>query len=111
MPKFIVEANPKENPVYPNSKSDHFINIVSGPYEGTHFTFGKIEFLGEDEEGNGNISFDYDLLFIPETLDLLEQKQDIESAIAAVLQDVLENLLNEEEDETRNVDTEQPTEG
>lgn len=109
MPKFEIRKNPEENPLYENK--DHYIEIVEGRFTGVHFTFGQIEFLGEDEEGNGNISFDYDLLFVPEHVNLLEEKQSIEADVAIVLQDILENMLSEEANETGNSDSEQSTEG
>lgn len=111
MRKFTVKPNPQEQPVYPHTKADHFIEVLEGPHAGLHFTFGQIEFLGEDADGNGNISYDYDLLFIPEHIDLLEQKDEVEETIGVVLQGILENLLDEESNETGNTDTEQPTEG
>jgi hypothetical protein len=111
MPKFAVRSNSQDEPIYESTTADHYIEITEGPFIGTHFAFGKVEFLGEDEEGNGNITFDYDLLFIPEHVNLLEDKQRIEEEISSVLQTVLETLVHGEDNETGNTDTEQPTEG
>ena len=71
----------------------------------------EVEFLGEDEDGSGRVSFDYDLLFTPETVNLDEQKQEIEQTIAAVLREILEaTVRNGDINEIGDIDSEQPSE-
>lgn len=90
----------------------HYLQFEEGPLDGVKFTFGKIEFLGEDEEGNGKINFDYHLLSIPEHINLEERKEEIENNIGDVLRALLEeNLTKDENDETGNDDSVQSIEG
>ncbi len=112
MPNFIVRKNDSE---YPNIKSDHYLEVVEGDFIGMHFSLGRIEFIGEDEERNGKIEFDYDLLLVPAGVNVEEQKSEIEAVISAALQTILEKMVenskNEGIDETGNDDTQQSTEG
>ena len=114
MPSFTV----KENELYKEQNTaTHYIEFQDGPLQGICFTFGKIEFMGEDEEGNGKINFDYHLIHIPETIIFEEQRDTIESHIGAVLKQVLEEqaatLPDNQEvvNEAGDNDTEQSTEG
>lgn len=112
MQKFQV----KVNDLYPNNTADHFIELTEGEYEGLHFNFGPIEFAGEDEQGNGKINFDYNLLNLPEGISFEgEHKTEIENIISIVLKQIIEQMLensnNEAADETGNTNTEQSTEG
>jgi hypothetical protein len=102
MPKFIVENNTEKYEGKP-----FYLKILEGPCEGMEFTLGKIEFLGEDEEGNGKISFDYDLLFTPESISIEEHKELIEQNITDVLVNILEDMTTKEKNETGNTDSEQ----
>ena len=113
MPSFIV----KENELYKEQNTaTHYIEFQDGPLQGICFTFGKIEFMGEDEEGNGKINFDYHLIHIPESITFEEQRDTIESHIGAVLKQVLEEQVANEKNnqevvnETGNPDTEQSAE-
>lgn len=112
MPNFIVKKNDE---VYTHIKSDHYLEITEGRLAGMHFSLGRIEFLGEDEEGNGKIEFDYDLLLVPADVNVEEHKPEIEADISAVLQTILEKMVEnsktEGTDETGNDDTQQPAEG
>lgn len=109
----MFKVDVKENKEYENDPASHYLEISEGKYEGMHFTLGKIEFIGEDEEGNGNIQFDYRLLFLPEHFIFEEEKAEIEQVVALVLEKILENTIDRtgEIDETGNSDTEQPSEG
>lgn len=109
MPKFTVKENVdfKEQ-----NTATHYLEFTEGPMTNVAFTFGKIEFLGEDEEGNGKINFDYHLLSIPESISLEEQKDEIESHIGEVLKVLLEeNLTKGGDNETGNDDPIQSVEG
>jgi hypothetical protein len=112
MPKFAVRPNTE---VYPNITSDHYLEIVEGDFTGLHFVLGRIEFAGEDEEGNGKIEFDYTLLLVPAGVNVEERKNDIEAVISqvlnAIIEKMVENAKNGESNETGNDDTQQPTEG
>jgi len=107
MYKFEVKPNPNHSSETPNTP-DHFIEFVEEKYKGMQFNIGKIEFAGEDENGNGKINFDYNLLFIPEGVNYTEEREEIEAAIAATLQQILEQVVK---NETGNDDTQQSTEG
>jgi len=109
MPNYVIQKNPAENPVYPDANADHFIELNEGEFTGVHFNFGKIEFMGEDEDGNGKINFDYNLLFLPEHIKLEESKNAIEEELGKVLQHILENMAAN--NETGTSDTESTTEG
>lgn len=113
MYKYEIRKNPSESPVYPHTKIDHFIEIMEGPYEGVHFNFGPIQFMGEDEEGNGKINFDYNLLFLPENINLDEDRPGLEDMVGTTLQHVLETMVKNSEDnnETGTGDTESTTDG
>lgn len=108
MPKYKVH----ENIQYKDDiKSDHFIEIVEGPFTGICVNFGKIEFIGEDGEGNGKINFDYDLLHIPAHINFHASKEAIEKTVGDVLNAILEDITNNEAvNETGNPDTQQSTE-
>lgn len=103
--EYFVAPNPEE-------KIDFYIEISDGAFQGLCFAYGPIEFAGEDEEGNGQINFDYHLFQIPESVNIQEQKQDVETVISKVLNKILEDMVTRANtDETRNADTEQSTEG
>lgn len=106
----------RENTQYKENESTHYLEVVEGKFEGMHFTFGKIEFVGEDDQGNGQIQFDYDLLNLPDPYKLEESRDEIEHIVGEVLRTILERNAEREEqeeaaDENGNSDTEQPSEG
>jgi hypothetical protein len=103
----------KENLEFKDQNTaSHYLLFQEGPLEGVAFTFGKIEFLGEDEEGNGKINFDYHLLLVPENINLEERKEEIENNIGDVLRVLLEeNLTQDNNNETGNDDSVQSIEG
>jgi|APGre2960657373_1045057.scaffolds.fasta_scaffold00185_4 hypothetical protein len=108
----------KENIEYADvNTATHYIEIDSGPLQGTCFTFGTVEFTGEDAEGNGIINFDYNLIHLPETIILQERREEIEGNIGKILQTIMEqqvedkrNISTENVNETGDPDTEQPSE-
>lgn len=109
MPKF----SPKLNTLYDAKKHEHYIEIDDGPFKGICFNFEKIEFLGEDEEGNGRLAFEFDLIFVPEGVILNDGNQkEFETALGEIMKTILEDyvlehpLLDETTDEDRNADTE-----
>lgn len=109
MPNFIVQKN--EN-FTENTDAEHYIEITDGPHAGVCFLLGQITFLGEDDEGNGRVSFDYNLLFTPEHVNLEEEKGNIEESIGGVLHKILEDMTkNEEMNEARNINSDESIEG
>lgn len=112
MPKFTVRQNERFKDT---NTAEFYIEISEGDFSGLCFVFGPIEFLGEDEEGNGRVKFDYHLLDTPEFVILEEHREQIENIIGMVLHKILEDMTKNSEgeasDETGNADTEQPAEG
>jgi hypothetical protein len=112
MPNFIVQQNEKFKEV---NTAEFYIEIAEGDFTGLSFVFGPIEFLGEDEEGNGRVKFDYHLLETPEFVILEEHREQIEGVVGMVLHKILEDMsktpAGENLDETGSIDTEQPVEG
>jgi len=102
MPKFIVESDKEKY-----EGKEFYLNLLEGPCQGMHFTLGKIEFLGEDEEGYGKITFDYDLLFLPEGITIEEHNELIEQNITDVLVQILEDMTTKDKNETGNTDSKQ----
>lgn len=112
MPNFIVQKNEKFKE---NNTAEFYIEIDEGTFQGLSFVFGPVEFLGEDEEGNGRVKFDYHLLETPEFVILEEHREQIETEIGLVLHKILEDMAKntdgEQTDEIGTGDTEQSTEG
>lgn len=91
--------------------SDHYLTITEGKFKDISFTFGKIEFLGEDTEGNGQVSFDYDLLQVPSDHTLSEDanlREELEGVLGGILHQILIEATSN--NETGNPDSEQPAE-
>jgi len=105
MSNYKIHSNNK----YSEIESDHFIEITEGGFEGVHFNFGKIEFVGEDEQGNGKINYDYNLLYIPDTIILDMDRPLLERELGNILQTILETLVPK--NETGTGDTESTDEG
>lgn len=94
------------------SASDHFLTIEEGEFKDVSFSFGKIEFLGEDDDGQGHVKFDYDLLQVPDSIILQESaetRERLENVIGEILHEILVDMTvnNGEADEIGNADTEQ----
>ena len=100
--------------IHPNTRftdqasADHYIEIDEGPFSGACFNISRVEFMGEDEEGNGRITFDYTLFYLPEQLLHEDIQMELESAVADILNDIIVNSLekttNQENNENRNTD-------
>lgn len=104
MPKFEVVPNE-----HYEVDSDHFINITEGKFKDFRFIFGELRFQGQDEEGNGRVAFNYDLLSTAEGITLNDElKEEFEQEVGEVLKEIMSEILNKEEDETGDIDT-QPT--
>lgn len=42
---------------------DHWaIQLTEGKYAGVVYRYGTVKFVGEDEDGNGRVTFEYDIL-------------------------------------------------
>jgi hypothetical protein len=95
-----------ENVEFPDANTEFYLVLNEGKYKGTSFVFGPIEFTGEDEEGNGNISFDYTVLALPEGYSIQddEVKREVEQEISVVLHKIIEDSL--ETEQTRNDNSE-----
>ena len=94
------------NTEFPESSAEFLLQIKEGKFAGTVFSFGAIQFLGENEDGSGCISFDYQLFKQPESVDMENEdsRKDLEQEISVILHTIIENSLKHEED--RNTDTE-----
>ena len=95
MPDFIV--HPK-NGKYPEaeiagSPRDHYVEISDGPYVGLHFNYGNIEFAGENEDGSGNLNFNYTVLFTPRWVNSKRDIKKIEVEIGVILQAIIEKYV------------------
>ena len=102
MPKFEVKPNEQYE-----IDSDHYIAITEGKFKDIHFTFGELRFQGQDEEGNGRIAFNYDLLYHPEGVIMNDDlTNELEQEIGAVLHEIMTEILEKEEHEVRDTDTE-----
>ena len=95
MPDFIV--HPK-NGKYPEaeiagSPRDHYVEISDGPYVGLHFNYGNIEFAGENEDGSGNLNFNYTVLFTPRWVNSKRDIKKIEVEIGVILRAIIEKYV------------------
>ena len=95
MPDFVV--HPKKGK-YPEAEiagdpRDHYVEISDGPYMGLHFNYGNIEFAGEDEDGNGKLNFNYNVLFAPRWVNLKRDIKKIEVEIGVILQAIIEKYV------------------
>jgi hypothetical protein len=80
MQEYIIKSNPKEAPIYPYARTEYYIELISGKFSGLHFSFGIIEIEGE------NITYDYNLLYIPESIVI---ENEIQTVISEILQDFI----------------------
>lgn len=95
MPDFII--HPK-NGKYPEaeiagSPRDHYVEISDGPFVGLHFNYGNIEFAGENEDGSGNLNFNYTVLFTPRWVNSKRDIKKIEVEIGTILQAIIEKYV------------------
>ena len=75
------------------SPRDHYVEISDGPYVGLHFNYGNIEFAGENEDGSGNLNFNYTLLFTPRWVNSKRDIKKIEVEIGIILQAIIEKYV------------------
>jgi hypothetical protein len=83
----LVEAN-----------DDHWaIQLTEGKYAGVVYRYGTVKFMGEDEEGNGRVTFEYDILdprdFQREAL----VGPEIDEIFGRILHDIIVESLEKEE--------------
>lgn len=86
-----IKLNPKENPVYPYSQSDHYFELTDGKYAGIHFDFSKIEIIKDGP--NKKINFSYNLLYVPEHISIVTISGttiQLENIIGDILQQIIE---------------------
>jgi len=106
MPDFIV--HPK-NGKYPEaeiagSPRDHYVEITDGPYMGLHFNYGNIEFVGENEDGSGNLNFNYTVLFTPRWVDSKRDIKKIEVEIGVILRAIIEKYVQIDKNVTPSIE-------
>lgn len=106
MPDFIVRP---KNGKYPEaeiagSPRDHYVEITDGPYVGLHFNYGNIEFAGENEDGSGNLNFNYTVLFTPRWVNSKRDIKKIEVEIGVVLQAIIEKYVQIDKNVTPSIE-------
>lgn len=108
MSKFEIK---RLNEIVEEETSEFFLEITEGKFQGIQFQFGAIEFAGEDENGNGKLNFNYELLSVPEELNLSENTYgELNKTMGDILQEILEEqMLNSTEElhETGNLDSDE----
>ena len=95
----------------PDSQFDYVIELTEGVFEGLCLHFGKIEMGENDEEGNGQLKFDYDIAFLPEGISLQEKQNELNEVAGDVLRQIIIDIVEREEtpgEENRNINSEQP---
>ena len=83
----------------------HYLEIVDGPFAGICFNYGKIEFLGEDTDGQGRIAFEYKMLHVPEGIKITKlNESQFDTELAFILKDILESIAAADRDKELNED-------
>ena len=82
IPKYIIKPNPTYTPIYKLSRPKHCFEIVEGDFSELLFTFGKINIT----EG-GNLEFKYDILYLPDKLELGDAVTEV---VGIILTDLIE---------------------
>lgn len=97
MPNYNVVSNEK----FPDAEVPYYLEIAEGQFQGTCFVFGPIQFVGEDEDGSGRISFDYSLLHLDAAHSLTEEptKIALEDEIGKILHVIIEESIAREKAE------------
>jgi hypothetical protein len=80
LPKYEIKPNPSYSPIYKLSRPKHCIEILEGVFAGLIFSFDKIEIENE------NVSFNYNLLYIPDNIELDTQT---EKFVGEILTDII----------------------
>lgn len=94
---------PVKYELYPLKEDDWWgVKLLEGTFENVIFKFYDIKFVGEDEEGNGILKFDYDIL---ESAGLMKEEltsKDFETTIGDILlkliTDSIEYAANRDKD-------------
>lgn len=68
------------------------IKLLEGPLEGVVYRYGEIKFLGEDGEGNAQMSFEYEVL---ETGPFATKEEIAGQAVDKVMGDILQSIIIE----------------
>lgn len=64
------------------------LKITSGPYAGTEFSFGRVEFSIDEP---GKLSFNYD---VHSAVGVNEETEDFNNTLGAILVELIENHVN-----------------
>ncbi len=91
--KILVDEEPDE---YGTS----IIEIVEGKYTGVRYTYGKVTSPIAEENGSMRLSFEYDIVEMPEGIDEQSSIEEFET----VLGDILVHLIVSKEAEPQNND-------
>lgn len=100
-------------PKYSTKEVDgtYVIQIDEGEFEGVHYGYGPIQFLGEDEDGFGRLAFSYDLYSSGRDVNINDEEiaQRLETVLAEILSTIVAENLNRADNEIGNPDTDEPT--
>lgn len=69
----------------------HAIEVVQGEFEGMIFVYGKIEFLGEDSQGNGRFMFDHTIIKDPDN----GRMPDFSPKSNKIAEQILQDIMNQ----------------
>lgn len=82
------------------------IQLEEGTFAGVTYRYGKVQFLGEDEEGNGLINFEYDVLDPgPFTVEQIVGDE-VDKIFGEILQELIIESLKEKEKQNNENDRE-----
>jgi hypothetical protein len=82
IPQYAIRPNPTYTPIYKLSRPKHCFEVIDGEFSGLLFTFGKIKVVD-----GGMIQFKYDILNLPEDVELTS---DVEQVVGKILNDIIE---------------------
>lgn len=95
-----------------NQDGMYEIKINEDPFKGIKFTFGKVQFLPDEDDDKYTMNFEYDII---EDNGISYNKKDFEQYIGKLLESIIEESLKNNEiiysggtgetDETRNENT------
>ncbi len=75
------------------------ISITDGPFAGIVFNFGVVKYVGDDDDGNAIIQFDYDI--IEDSYGFIEEdKANFELTLSNILSTIFEDSVKEQPDGT-----------
>ena len=81
IPKYIIKENPSYTPIYQLSRPKHCFEIVEGEFTGLIFSFGRMDVK------NNTVEFNYDILNLPENIEL---NNNVEKIIGEILNNLIE---------------------